>query len=181
MNNRLYVFPLACLLLLYNALPVMAAVHLSTPAAAPALFADGAMTAFLVIYFLIVVVSIASMWVIYTKAGQPGWAAIVPFYNLVVMCWIIGRPGWWWLLMMIPIAGIVFAIMMVVELAGKFGKGGGFAVGMIFLPFIFYPLLAFGDAEYEDRSRRKKARRRYEDEEEEEEERPRRRVRRDDD
>lgn len=92
---------------------------------------------------------IVSMWKIFTKAGKPGWAAIVPIYNVVVMLQIAGKPGWWVLLMFIPIVNLVIAIIAMIALAKNFGKGGGYVVGMIFLPFVFYPMLAFGDAQYQ--------------------------------
>ena len=91
---------------------------------------------------------IASMWKIFTKAGKPGWAAIVPIYNLVVILDIAGKPLWWIILMLIPIVSLIVGIIIYVALANAFGKGVGFALGMIFLPFIFLPILAFGDATY---------------------------------
>jgi hypothetical protein len=91
---------------------------------------------------------IASHWKIYVKAGQPGWACIVPIYSLIVLLDIIKKPGIWFLWLLIPIVNIFFAIRVAVELAKVFGKDTGFAVGLIFLPFIFLPILAFGDAQY---------------------------------
>ncbi len=84
----------------------------------------------------------------YVKAGQPGWASIVPFYNLYVMVKFVGRPWWWFILVMVPFIGIIAAIILCFDLVKCFGKGGGFAIGLILLGFIFYPILAFGDAEY---------------------------------
>lgn len=85
---------------------------------------------------------------LYAKAGQPGWAAIVPIYNTYVMLKIVGRPGWWLALMLIPIVNIVLVIIMFVDLAKAFGKGGGFAVLLILLPLVGMPILAFGSAVY---------------------------------
>lgn len=101
-----------------------------------------------IIYVALIIFMIASMWRVYTKAGQPGWAAIIPIYNLYIMIKIAGKPGWWLLLFLIPFVNIVIEIIVIVGLAENFGKGGGFAVGLIFLPFIFFPMLAFGSAEY---------------------------------
>ena len=104
---------------------------------------------FLLLYLAIIVVVIAGFWKMYTKAGQPGWAAIVPIYNLYIMCKIAGRPGWWVILLIIPYINLIFVIIIMLDLAKSFGKGIGFAVGMILLGFIFIPILGFGDAEYQ--------------------------------
>jgi ABC-type sulfate transport system permease subunit len=104
---------------------------------------------FVIIYLGIVALMIASMWKIFSKAGEPGWASIVPIYNTIVLLKIAGKPVWWFLLMFIPLVNIVVALLATVALAKAFGKGAGFALGLIFLPFVFMPMLAFGDAQYE--------------------------------
>ncbi|MDD3629385.1 MAG: DUF5684 domain-containing protein [Actinomycetota bacterium] len=91
---------------------------------------------------------IVSLWKIFTKAGKPGWASIVPIYNTIVMLEIAGKPIWWIILLFIPVVNLVISIIVIVELANKFGKSGGFAAGLIFLPVIFYPILAFSSAKY---------------------------------
>lgn len=101
------------------------------------------------IQLVIVLVMLIGMWKMFVKADKPGWACIIPFYNAIVFIQIAGKPVWWFLLMFIPIVNFIIAIILTIEVAKKFGKGGGFAVGMIFLPFIFYPILGFGSAEYE--------------------------------
>lgn len=115
-----------------------------------------------ILYLIILILLIASLWKIFEKAGKPGWAAIVPFYNLWVLIEIVGRPSWWfWMLLggivlsMIPFLGFLIAIalfvlivMLYIDLAKSFGKGVGFAIGMIFLSIIFFPILAFGNAQY---------------------------------
>lgn len=106
------------------------------------------MEAVIVIYVAIIILVIASMWTIFSKAGKPGWAAIVPIYNLIVLLEIVGKPWWWLLLMLIPIVNIVIVIIVYHNLSLSFGKGGGFTVGLILLSFIFLPILAFGDAKY---------------------------------
>ena len=100
----------------------------------------------LIIWLAFVVLMIASMWVVFTKAGEPGWAAIIPIYNYVVLDRIAGRPTWWILLWLIifPIPYIVVSL----DIAKRFGKGAGFGVGLILLPFVFYPMLAWGGARY---------------------------------
>lgn len=97
---------------------------------------------------LIVVIS---MWFVFKKAKKPGWAAIIPIYNTLVLLEIIKRPWWWILLMFIPLVNIVVYIIVHFDLAKAFGKGGGMALLLIFLPFIGYPVLAFGDAKYKNK------------------------------
>lgn len=101
------------------------------------------------IYLAVFVLVFASLWVIFTKAGQPGWAAIVPIYNIVVLLQIVGRPVWWVVLMLIPIVGFIIGILVALDLAKSFGKGAGFGIGFVLLPFVFAPMLAFGDARYQ--------------------------------
>ena len=91
---------------------------------------------------------IAAMWKVFTKAGKPGWASIIPIYNMVVLLDIAGKPVWWIILFFIPIVNLIFAILTYVGLADRFGKGGGFAVGLILLGIIFFPILGFGGAQY---------------------------------
>jgi tryptophan-rich sensory protein len=100
------------------------------------------------VFFALFVLMIISMWKIYTKAGKPGWTSIIPIYNMIVQLEIIGKPLWWIILLFIPFVNIIVAVMVAYEFAKVFGKGAGFTVGLIFLPFIFYPILAFGDATY---------------------------------
>lgn len=112
----------------------------------------GGSGAFLVIgllYLAVLVAMIAGAWKIFTKAGEPGWASLIPIYNTYVMLRIVGRPGWWVVLMFIPIVSLVVGIIVSAELAEAFGKGTGYALGLIFLPFIFIPLLGFSDAEHQ--------------------------------
>lgn len=101
-----------------------------------------------ILVLVIAVIMIVANWKIYTKAGKPGWASIVPFYNMYVMYEIAGMNGWMFLLTFIPIVNIVIQIMLYLNLAKKFGKSTGFAIGLILLNPIFLLLLAFGNAEY---------------------------------
>ena len=103
---------------------------------------------FFFIWLAVVGVMIASIWKVFTKAGKPGWAAIVPIYNLVVLLEIVGRPIWWIVLFCLPCVNIFAMVMLALDLAKSFGKSTGFAIGMIVVPFICYPMLAFGDARY---------------------------------
>jgi uncharacterized protein DUF5684 len=106
-------------------------------------------TTFWIVWCVIIVFYIATMWKIFEKAGKPGWAAIIPIYNAIVILQIAGKPVWWIFLYLIPLVNIVIAIMVTVAFAANFGKGVGFAIGLILLGFIFYPILAFGEATYQ--------------------------------
>jgi hypothetical protein len=96
----------------------------------------------------VVLMMIASIWKVFEKAGQPGWAALVPVYNIIIMLKITGKPSWWLALFFLPVANFVMMILIVVALAKSFGKSTGFGLGMLFFGFIFYPILDFGDARY---------------------------------
>ncbi len=102
----------------------------------------------MIVWLAVIVLMIASMWKIFTKAGQPGWASIIPIYNLIVLLQVAGKPLWYIVLFFIPIANLVALILINVGLAKSFGKGGGFAAGLILLPIIFLPILGFGSAQY---------------------------------
>lgn len=104
---------------------------------------------FMVIWLVVTVVMIAALWKIFAKAGQPGWACIIPIYNIVVMLQIVKRPLWWIILMLIPFVNVVVGIIITIDLAKAFRQGTGFAIGLILLPFVFYPILGFGDARYQ--------------------------------
>jgi hypothetical protein len=124
---------------------------------------DGAAAAFggvlFIIYAAIIVLMFASMWKVFSKAGKPGWACIIPIYNIIVLLEIVARPTWWILLYLIPGVNFVIQIIVLLDVAKAFGKGAGFAVGMIFLPFIFWPMLGFGSAQYiGDRGARRSSR-----------------------
>ncbi|MFL6504124.1 MAG: DUF5684 domain-containing protein [Candidatus Udaeobacter sp.] len=98
---------------------------------------------------LIALLIIVAMWKVFTKAGQPGWASIIPIYNLYIWCKIVGRPWWWILLMLIPLVNFIICIVLCIDLAKSFGKGVGFGLGLAFLGVIFFPILGFGSAQYE--------------------------------
>lgn len=102
-----------------------------------------------IICLAIAVISIAGQWKVFEKAGQPGWACLIPIYNYYVMLKIGGKPGWWLLLFLIPLVNIVFAIWTINMISKSFGKDEGFTVGLILLSFIFWPILGFGDAIYQ--------------------------------
>ncbi|HKI30421.1 MAG TPA: DUF5684 domain-containing protein [Gemmataceae bacterium] len=119
-------------------------------------------------------VAVIGMCKVFSKAGQPAWAALIPIYNNYVLCQIVKKPDWFiWTL--IPCVNFYFGIVLIFETAKAFGKEGGFAVGLLLLPLNFWPILGFGSAEYQ--YGRGGRRRRREEEDEDDDDRPRRRAR----
>lgn len=104
----------------------------------------------MIIALLVVGFILFSVWRVFEKAGQPGWAAIIPIYNFYIMIKIANKPGWWLILMLIPLVNLVISILVSIAFANSFGKGVGFGLGLAFLGFIFFPILAFGDAQYKE-------------------------------
>lgn len=99
------------------------------------------------IFALMVLVWIA-FWRIFTKAGEAGWKALIPIYNVIVLLRIVGRPWWWLLLYFVPIVGLVLLVIVVNDLSKSFGHGPGFTIGLLLLPPVFALILAFGDSAY---------------------------------
>ena len=109
----------------------------------------GTLGLMLVVYLVVAtLLFIVPMWKLYAKAGQPGWAVLVPFYNIIIWMRIIGKPWWWLLLMMIPYVGIIWSIWSINLLVKRFGKSEAYTVGVIFLGFIFLPMLGYGSSKY---------------------------------
>ncbi|NBD12638.1 MULTISPECIES: DUF5684 domain-containing protein [Corallococcus] len=104
---------------------------------------------FWIIYLAVIGLAIAGIWKTFTKAGEPGWAAIVPFYNIYVMTKIVGRPAWWVVLAILPCVNIIALFIIGIDMAKSFGKGTGFGIGLALLGPIFYAILGFGDAQYQ--------------------------------
>ncbi len=105
--------------------------------------------AYLIFVLAIAVVMLISMWKIFSKAGQPGWAILVPIYNMITLLKVVRKPVWWILLMLIPFVNFIIIILVYLELAKVFGKDTGFGLGIVFLPIIFLPMLAFSNSEYQ--------------------------------
>ena len=103
----------------------------------------------LLVYLAIAVLVIAGFWKMFSKAGHPGWAAIVPIYNTYILCKVGGRPGWWLILFFIPVVSIIVWIILAIDVAKAFGKGVGFGLGVALLAIIFVPVLGFGSAQYQ--------------------------------
>ncbi|SFR10502.1 hypothetical protein SAMN04488564_103410 [Lentzea waywayandensis] len=102
-----------------------------------------------IIYLALAVFGIVVFWKTFTKAGQPGWAAIIPIYNIYVLLKVAGRPGWWLILLLIPIVNIVILAIVSIDVAKSFGKDTIFGVvGLWLFSIIGYAILAFGGAQY---------------------------------
>jgi len=108
----------------------------------------GLLVVMLVLFIVAEAVVTLCLWKVFIKAGHPGWASLVPVYNLYILCKIVGKPGWWVILLCIPAIQFVFWVIISLDLAKSFGKEAVFAVGLMLLPFIFLPVLGFGDAVY---------------------------------
>jgi len=104
---------------------------------------------FMLLYFAVIFgISGLLRMGIFTKAGQPAWAAFVPIYNNLKFLEIVGRPWYWFLLLLIPFAGIAFAVIALNDLSKSFGKDAGYTVGLVLLPLVFLPMLGYGQARY---------------------------------
>ena len=104
---------------------------------------------FFVVYAAIIILYIAGMWKVFEKAGQQGWLAIIPILNLYILIKIAGREGWWIILFLIPCVNIVVALLVYMDVAKQFGKSAGYGIGLWLLGFIFFPMLGFGDDQYQ--------------------------------
>ncbi len=100
------------------------------------------------IYIVLIVAIIAGWWMIFAKAGEAGWKALIPIYNIIVLLKIVGRDWWWMLLMLIPLVGLIVWIIVAIDLAKSFGRGTGFAIGLIIFPWIWSLILGFGSDTY---------------------------------
>ena len=108
----------------------------------------GGAGAILLWFVVIYAIAVIPYWVIFTKAGRPGWPALIPIYSTYIVLKVIGRPGWWLLLFLVPILNIVIFIIVLNDLSKSFGHGVGFTLGLIFLSLIFLYILAFGSSTY---------------------------------
>lgn len=105
--------------------------------------------AVVVLYVALIVLILAGMWKAFEKAGQPGWGAIVPIYNIYLLTKMAGKPGWWVLLFLVPIVSLVIAIILSIEIAKRFGRGTGFGVCLALFGFVCWPILGFGSAKWQ--------------------------------
>jgi len=110
--------------------------------------AAGVAVVIYLIYLALAVLAVVGLWKIFVKAGQKGWYALIPILNWYVIIKLVGREGWWLILLFIPCVNFVVLVILSIDLAKAFGKELGYGLGLAFLSFIFYPLLGFSDAQY---------------------------------
>jgi hypothetical protein len=96
------------------------------------------------------IVIFAGFWKTFQKAGEPGWAGLIPIYNLYVLVRISGNAWWWFILFFIPVLNFIATLKISINIAAKFNRGVLFGLGLTFLSFVFYPILGFGDYQYQD-------------------------------
>ncbi len=110
---------------------------------------DSVNPVYTVIYVIVMVILIVANWKIFTKAGKPGWAILIPIYNIIVMLQIVDKPLWWIIMLFIPIVNVVFGILIIYNLVLKFGKPGWHVILALIVGFVYYPYIAFSDAKYQ--------------------------------
>lgn len=101
-----------------------------------------------VVVLAVTLLVIAGTWKTFTKANEPGWASLIPFYNFWVMVRISDNEWWWFLMIFVPVLNFVALFKVAIGIAKGFGKGIGFGIGIALLPPVFFPLLGFGSAQY---------------------------------
>lgn len=114
----------------------------STTTVDPATMTMAMLIAFLIMLPLVVFMAFV-MWRLFTKAGKPGWASLIPIYNTIVMLEIVGKPWWWIFMFMIPFVNWIFIIMFYYEFAKSYGQDVGFTILLLILPYIGFPIMAF--------------------------------------
>ncbi len=114
----------------------------------PSVAAEGGLIVFLLIYLLLILLTMIGMWKMFSKAGIPGILAIIPIVNIFFLPKVGGKPGWWGLLLLIPLVSIVFAIIINIGIAQRFGRGVGTILGLFFLAPILFCILGFGSAKW---------------------------------
>lgn len=120
----------------------------SLGAIAGGIAAWGTLLVLFLVWLAAILVVVAGMWKVFTKAGKPGWACLIPIYNALLLLEIAGRPGWWFLLFLVPLLNIVIAFVMCIDLAKSFGQSTGFGIGLALLSPIFFCILGFGSSRY---------------------------------
>lgn len=127
--------------------------HFSTTLSSDTIYKEyilaGILNLLLQVIILFYLITLEGQWKIFKKAGRKGWESLIPIYNTIIFIKICQKPGWWFWLLLIPLVGIVFAVMIYHGLSKAFGKTEGFTVGLIFLPFVFFPKLGLSHLKYQ--------------------------------
>lgn len=108
---------------------------------------------FLPIYLGLLALTAVGVWATFVKAGQRGWTSVIPLVNLLVLLKIVGKRPLWAALFFVPVVNILFTSFVTIRVAQHFGKGIGFGLGLVFFPYVFYPILGFGSARYQAAAR----------------------------
>ena len=103
----------------------------------------------LLIWLAIIVIFVAGMWMTFVKAGQPGWAAIIPIFNIYIMLKVAGRPGWWLILYLIPVVNLVVIIIVYNDIAKSFGHGLLMTLLLFFISPVAFCVIGFGGSQYQ--------------------------------
>jgi len=110
--------------------------------------AGSIMAVFVIVYIAIIALVVVSMWKLFTKAGKPGWAYLIPIYNIIVILEIVKRPVWWFVLLLIPFVNVVVGIIVMIDFVKAYGKPASHFLLMLFFSIIYLPYLAFSNAKY---------------------------------
>lgn len=97
---------------------------------------------------IILLLTLIGQWKTFSKARQPGWACLVPIYNIIVMLKMTSMSISRLFFYLIPGLNIYMIFILPIKVAKSFNKSAGYGMGLLFLPFIYYPILGFGKAEY---------------------------------
>ena len=104
---------------------------------------------FMLFGLVVLIIMLVGLWKLFEKAGHPGWACIIPFYNIYIMLKIAGRPGWWLILFLIPLVNFIIQIVVAIDIAKAFGQSAAFGFFLNFLLCgIGFLILGFGNYHY---------------------------------
>ena len=102
----------------------------------------------MLVWVILMVITLAGMWKVVSKAGHPGILGIIPIVNWFFFAQVAGKPTWWGVLMLVPIVNLVVGIIILLGISERLGRGIGTAIGLFILFFIFWPILGFGSAKW---------------------------------
>lgn len=106
-------------------------------------------TTWVIVCFALLLLSVAGLWAMYYKAGEHGWASIIPIYNIYILYKITWGNGWLFLLLLIPFVNVVITVITAYKLSKAFGHGLGYCIGLLLFPFLFYLIVGLGSSQYQ--------------------------------
>lgn len=104
----------------------------------------------LILYVILLIILLIGIWKMFEKGGIPGILGLIPIVNIFFLAKLAGKPLWWGLLYFIPFVNVVIAIIILIRISERFGRGAGTALGLVFLTPIFICILGYGSAEYSE-------------------------------